>query len=247
MRNLAISLGKPVPSPEKKLYRPKHPEIAKLDDYREAPSREWWSSFPKLTWKEGKILKSQVNPTKLFMMATRIDYPDIATVMEIVNDIKNGCDIHCRGENLCPSLSLNAPSAYENGEKVTDAVANGIFRGIMIGRMEEEEVPFDSIKVNGIMVKLKPDDSARIIMNMSKGFPYSVNDGIDNEQFEVYMSSTIRWLRALHMAGKGCFMTKADWKVKFLLLYHHIHNDTVGLGGLQAPQSEALRCEATVL
>ena len=74
-----------------------------------------------------------------------------------------------------------------------------------------------------------------------------MNDGIDNEQFEVYMSSTIRWLRALHMAGKGCFMTKADWKVKFLLLYHHIHNDTVGLGGLQAPQSEALRCEATVL
>ena len=130
---------------------------------------------------------------------------------------------------------------------MTDAVANGIFKGIMIGPMEEEEVPFDSIKVNGIMVKLKPDDSARIIMNMSKGFPYSVNDGIDNEQFEVYMSSTIRWLRALHMAGKGCFTTEADWKVMFLLLYHHIHNDTVGLGGLQAPQSEALRCEATVL
>ena len=55
------------------------------------------------------------------------------------------------------------PTAYEHGEKVTDTIVDGIKKGIMIGPMEPEELPFDSIKVNRIMVKLKPDKSARII------------------------------------------------------------------------------------
>ena len=160
-------------------------------------------------------MKSPTNPTMLFNLASKLNYPDMATVMEIVQDIRVGCDIGCRGENLCPSTSTNAPSAYEHGEKVTDAIVDGLKKGIMIGPMDEDEIPFDSVKVNGIMVKLKPDNSARIILNLSQGSPFSVNDGIDNEQFKVYMSSTVRWLRALHMAGRGCYMAKLDWKAAY--------------------------------
>ena len=61
-----------------------------------------------------------------------------------------------------------------------------------MGQWTEKTFHSKSIKVSGIMVKLKPDNSARIILNLSKGFPFSVNDGIDNDQFEVYMSSTVK-------------------------------------------------------
>ena len=200
----------------KKVFKPKHPNVPLLSTYSTSPPLEFWEKIPKVTWEEGRKVKSPINATALFAEASRINYPDMATVMEIVNDVKYGCDIVCRGENLCPSVSSNAPSAYEHGEKITDAIVDGLHKRIMFGPMDEHEIPFESIKVNGMMVKLKPDNSARIILNMSQGFPFNVNDGIDNDQFEVYMSSTVRWLRAIHMAGRGCFLTKLDWKVKIL-------------------------------
>ena len=95
---------------------------------------------------------------------------------------------------------------------MTDSIIDGINKGIMIGPMTEEEIPFESIKVNGIMVRLKPTGSARIILNLSKGNPYSVNEGMEEDKrFLVTMSSTTKFLRALHSAGIGCYMVKLDW------------------------------------
>ena len=62
--------------------------------------------------------------------------------------------------------------------------------------------------------KLKENGCARIILNMSRGEPFCVNDGIKvDERFEVSMSSTKMWLRSLHAAGRGCWMCKLDWEV----------------------------------
>lgn len=202
-------------TPNMKVFNPKHDHVPKLDDYKLCPPDDWWAKWPKLTWEKGSEIRSKVSPNKLLLMATAANYPDIATVTDIVNDLKFGCDIGCRGVNLCPSTSSNAPSAYEYGDRVTDSIVDGIKTGIMIGPLEDHEVPFDTIKINGIMAKLKPNGSARIILNLSKGFPFSVNEGIDNDQFEVYMSSTVRWLRAIHSAGIGCYMAKIDWKAAY--------------------------------
>ena len=188
MESLAAQVGNTEPRIVTKKFKPKHPEVPTLEDYSSNPPNEWWENFPKLSWEDGKAVKSHLNPSTLFKYATDINYPDMATVMDIVQDIKQGCDTMCRGINLCPSTSSNAPSAYEHGSKVTDSIVDGIKKKIMIGPMEENEIPFESIKTSGIMVKLKPDNSARIILNMSQGFPYSVNEGIDNDNFEVYIS-----------------------------------------------------------
>ena len=193
-------------------------EIPILESNSECPPDEWWDTFPKLTWEEGRRIKSPINATAFFRLTNRINYPDMATVIEIVKDIKQGCDVGCRGINLCPSTSYNAPSTYQHGAQVTDSIVDGMKKKIMIGPMEKKEIPLESIKVSGMMAKLKPDNSARIILNLSKGFPYSVNEGIENDKFEVYMSSTVCWLRALHMAGQGCFMTKLDWKAAYKYL-----------------------------
>ena len=39
-------------------------------------------------------LEKSSEPNKALYDGTKVNYPGIATVMEIVNDIKNGCDIH---------------------------------------------------------------------------------------------------------------------------------------------------------
>ena len=83
--------------------------------------------------------------------------------------------------------------------------------------MNKDQIPFkeEGIKVNGIMVNLKPNGVARVILDMSKGRPFCVNEGMQNEErFEVTMSKTNRWLRAMHKASLGCWMAKLDWAGK---------------------------------
>ena len=110
-----------------------------------------------------------------------------------MRDLRFGCDLGTRGVNLCPSVSSNAPSAYEYGDRVTDSIVDGIKQGIMMGPMKEEEIPFkeEGVKINGVMVNLKVNGVARVILNMSRGRPFCVNEGMSNEErFEVMMSST---------------------------------------------------------
>lgn len=197
-----------------KMFKPKHPNIPRLIDYSKSAPVTWWNYWPSLSWEEGRMLKSGINPRKMVMWADRANHPDMATVLDIARDLKFGCDLGTRGEYLCPSTSDNAPSAVEYGNRVTDSIVDGIEKGIMIGPMDEEDLPFkeEGVKVNGVMVKLKPNGDARVILNMSRGRPFCVNEGMkDDERFEVTMSSTAMWLQSLHKAGRGCWFCKLDW------------------------------------
>ena len=64
----------------------------------------------------------------------------------------------------------------------------------------EEDVPANA-KINGIMVRKKPNRSARIILNLSASKGMSVNDGISAEEFPAVMSSTAAWVAVLHHTG----------------------------------------------
>ena len=158
------------------------------------------------------MVKSTINPVRMVNWARKAGHPDMGTVLEIVRDLRHGCDLGTRGEFLCPSTSTNAPSAFQYGDRVTDQIVDGIKSRIMIGPMTKGQIPFDSVKVNGIMVKLKDDGKARIILNMSRGEPFCVNDGMEvDERFEVTMASTKMWLRSLQSAGRGSWICKLDW------------------------------------
>ena len=209
-----------VVQPPQKVFVSKHRTPLLLDYSCPAPEA-WWSHWPSLSWEEAKKLKSTIKPYKMLKWAQIAGHPDLGTVQEIVTDLRRGCDLGTRGVYLCPSTSTNAPSAYEYGDRVTDSIVDGIKKGIMMGPMTKEQIPFkeEGIKVSGIMVTLKANGVARVILNMSKGRPFCVNEGMNNEErFEVSMSSTKRWLRALHKAGLGCWMAKLDWAGKMRAL-----------------------------
>ena len=93
---------------------------------------------------------------------------------------------------------------------MTDAIAGWIVDGYAAGPVEEDEVPAGA-KINGIMVRKKPNGSARIIMNLSAPKGMSVNDGIAADEFPAVMSSTAAWVEVLNRAGVGAWITKTDW------------------------------------
>ena len=196
----------------KKVFVQANTEIPLLLDYSGVAPDSWWSHWPTLSWEEGKLIKSGINPVKMVTWARKADHPDMGTVLDIARDLKVGCDLGTRGEYLCPSTSTNAPSAFEYGGQITDSIVDGLKSGIMIGPMNKDEIPFESIKVNGMLAVPKENGGVRICMNLSQGYPFCANKGqFNDERFEVRMSAMKSWLVSLNSAGQGCWFCKLDW------------------------------------
>merc|ERR1711954_323882 len=117
----------------------------------------------------------------------------------------------------------------EHGEEVTDALLEWLEDGYIIGPFKKEEIPFDKVKVSGLMCRLKPNGKARIIVNLSKGKPTSVNEGIDKLEFPTAMSSTKAWIRIMWRCGRNCRFSKADWSSAYKQV--RVHSDDVWMQG----------------
>ena len=87
--------------------------------------------------------------------------------------------------------------------------------GIMVGPLDELEIPWDDISVSPIMVRLKPTGKARLIINLSyprnEEGPTGVNSGIDTKEFPAKMSSTAKFVKSLFKVGRNALMCKSDW------------------------------------
>ena len=101
--------------------------------------------------------------------------------------------------------------------------------GFVIGPFKEKEVPFNVTKVSGIMWRMKPNGKARIIINLSKGHPMSVNEGIDKMDFPTAMSSTKAWVRILLRCGPNSIFAKCDWSSAYKQI--KVHPDDVWMQG----------------
>ena len=154
-------------------------------------------------------MKPEFSHVALSAMVDWLGCSDRARVDRVLEYLRIGAEIGCKGIYRCSTSSSNASSAYESGREVTDAIAGWIADGYAYGPVEEEKVPAEA-KVRGIMVKKKPNRSARVILNLSAPGGMSVIDGITAEDFPAVMSSTEAWLRVLNKAGKGCWMAKTD-------------------------------------
>jgi hypothetical protein len=106
-----------------------------------------------------------------------------------------------------PTVSSNAPSAFEFAAQVTDAVADWVAADFAAGPFHPSSRPA-AAKVNGMMCRQKPNGSARIILNFSTPKGCCVNDGIKSDDFPTTMSSTKKWLLVLDKAGKGALIMK---------------------------------------
>ena len=172
---------------------------------------DYWAHWPNISWEEAKLMKSKIDPDALKKMAWETRYPYPTIMREVVNDIKFGARLGVAHSYRVESHSTNAPSAYDFGDRVSDSLCKMMQDGYIMGPFDEVDIPFEANRFSGLMVKLKPDGSARLILNLSKGDPYSVNEGIDSSDFPSVMSSTTEFVRVLNRNGKGALMTKIDW------------------------------------
>lgn len=192
--------------PAQKVFTPKH-GLPVLPSYKVDAPTWYWNGFPSNFLMPGI---SRVKPDVLESLALQFGFQDRELLDAICTDLKFGADIGCEGPFRAPTKSTNAPSSFEFGPHVSDAIADWIKKGFAYGPVLPEEVPPDA-KINGIMCRPKPNGSVRIILNLSAPVGNSVNEGIDESKFPATMSSTTKWLRVLNRAGRECRMVKIDW------------------------------------
>ena len=200
--------------PELKQFNPKM-NLPKLEDYKGRAPLGYWKHWPKRTFEAMLPTKSWVSGAKLRELALNYNYSDWARLERACHRLDKGADIGCVGRARLPTFCTNAASAYIYGERVADGLAEMIASGLMVGPLDEEEIPWNDISVSAIMVKLKPNGKARLIVNLSKPDnetgPTGVNDGISVDDFEAKMSSTKQFLKSLFRVGRDALITKSDW------------------------------------
>ena len=200
--------------PAKKVFRSKF-GLDELKCYRTKPSESYWNNWPKLTYKDASMMKSNINISKLEQLANETNYPYPDLLQVILTDVEQGAKLGVIQGSDVPSDSTNAPSSFQYGAQVSDAICKMITEGFVMGPLEENELPFSENRFSGVMCKLKPNNTARVILNLSKGCPHSVNSGIDSSEFPTLMSSTTEFLRVLHRCGLGAEITKNDWAAAY--------------------------------
>ena len=199
-----LEAGRPAMKP-KKVFKPKHP-LPELPSYTGKANQDFWDAFPSNHKWPGTSL---MNADALEELGVSLGLLD-ERFQTVLSDIRYGATLGCRGEARLPSRSKNSPSAHEFGAQVTDAIADWIVKGFAHGPVSPRDLP-SSAKVAGMMCRLKPNGSVRIIQNLSSPKGRSVNDGIDKKEFPALMSSTKLFLVVINKGGRGALMVKIDW------------------------------------
>ena len=104
--------------PPQKRFRPKL-ELPVLKNYKDDAPKAYWDKFPKNLNNSAKPL---VDGAMLKRWALNLGFKDEILLEKVAKDLLFGADIGCRGRFRRPGRSSNAPSAYEDGQKVSDAI-----------------------------------------------------------------------------------------------------------------------------
>ena len=115
--------------------------LPKLKDYRRPPLAKFWNSWPKRTFEQVLPTKSWVSSRRLRELALKYQYTDWDNLEKVCERLDNGADIGCTGRARLQTIGTNANSAYKFGDRVCDTLAEMIKDGIMVGPLDEEEIP----------------------------------------------------------------------------------------------------------
>jgi hypothetical protein len=169
-------------APPLKQFTPKCRNLDILEHYSGSKDlgEEYWSKWDKkdYTHRQG----SMVDHEALKRVAARLGYKDMGKVDLICNFLEHGAgaSLGVEGEGRMPSMGDNNATCYQYGSRVADSLQAGINDGYLCGPLAIEEVDNiwpEGVKVSPMMVRLKPNGSARIIMDMSWPRKIYLGDG----------------------------------------------------------------------
>ena len=193
-----------------KIFKPKF-NLPVLQRYDIPAGKDYWCHWPK---NFNQNQKQPINVELFKKMAIDAGFHDLELLEMIYSDLKYGAKLGCKGRFREPTKSSNAPSSFEYGERVSDSICEWIKAGYAAGPYELDEIP-DDAKISGLMVKLKPNGKARLILNLSAPKGSSVNEGIDKKEYPAKMTSTMKFVRVLNKCGRNCKFVKLDWSAAY--------------------------------
>ena len=133
----------------------------------------------------------------------------------ILSDLEEGASSYQKSD-LPPINTINAKSAYEHGEVLTDTIATWVKKGYVAG-------PFDSPPMAGFRVNplgaVVRNGKVRPILNMSGPKNKSFNDNVNRNKLErLHMGTAKQFSYALKKAGKGAVFSKFDIQDAYKLI-----------------------------
>ena len=218
-------------SPPLKNFTPKCQNLTVLANYPKGKDLgdAYWAKWVKGEYEPNK--GSMIDHVALDKVARRLSFKDMHKVQHIVKMLKEGAKLGVEQEGRWPSQGANSPTAYEYGDRVADSLQKGIIDGYLCGPFSKEEVETiwpEGVKISPIIVRLKPNGAARIIVDLSyphdqelgKGKPCSPNEGMKNymEFEEVQMTTDKKFRKAMFWSGWPVEVMKTDW----CIAYKHI-------------------------
>ena len=208
--------------PAMKTFSPANKNVPRLESYEEDLGDAYWENWVRNPYREEK--GSFIDHDKLREVAEAMDHPEKEKVEEIATMLEHGADLGIKGEGRWPSVGKNNASVYAYGQRVADSLQTGVKDGILYGPLRREELPWEP-KISPMTVRLKPNGSARIIIDLSHphgpklggGEACSPNAGMaEYEEFEpCTMTGDVKWRKCLYRAGRPCEMCKADWDMAY--------------------------------
>jgi hypothetical protein len=103
-------------------FKPKNPELMVLDSYEGTAPQEFWDTFPSNRDLE-KGPPFVLNGDRFLSMAEELGVTSQCMVEEVVQDIREGCDLKINESRCPPTITDNSPSVLKNGREVADVVA----------------------------------------------------------------------------------------------------------------------------
>ena len=109
-----------------KKFKPKH-DLPVLPDYSKPAPAWYWKFFPSNTKFPAQ---SKISGDKLKEMALDCGYNDYSQLDKVTKWLNEGADIGCHELFRKPTKAKNSDSCYKDGEKISDALADWIKKGI---------------------------------------------------------------------------------------------------------------------
>ena len=118
-----------------KAFSRKHEEIPVLTNYQGTLSDEYWSHWTKRSYHSIAPAKSWICPNKLEKLVKKLGYRS-NRLNRVLERLKNGADIGCKGPGRLSTRMPNSQSASEYEDRVADALQDWIKEGIAYVRRD---------------------------------------------------------------------------------------------------------------
>ena len=143
------------------------------------------------------------------------NHPNQEAVNFIVTGLRDGFSLGCCA-TITPSFPRNLKSAMQNQDKVSQALLKELRNRHIAGPFFKPPIP--NLHCSPIGARLKPDDSVRIILDLSQPTNNSVNGGICKEEYSVQYEPFDVATDMVRRIGRNCYLSKFDIKSAFRLL-----------------------------